>query len=506
MPPELTGVLRRLAQSLPASRVPGIANTNHVSFPINSRCPASCTMCSVKGSKGRYPAFSVEEVRAILTQVARLKSPRNDGWLDLWGGEPFADFDLLCGIVQVGNELGFSTISINTNGFWGKDPAEAERMLRELQAAAPSVHLRLTFSVDSFHQSQPILNIGNVANIILLLETKFPGINYSFHSLPTKDAAAARTKLATSIFDRGLSVGFLDSTGYRGTGTSLLIGLTEKSYKPRNFLTLGPCVDPRHPAEICDQLEPPSLFPARIANDQFPLSTVLAIGLNRQVYLQIEYIPIDLLPMGSVDKQSIAEIITGIEDHPIVASWGQRGYCEIYMHLVKIFDFDSWIRRFYAPQFILQGLEHDDPFAAIGEVDTLRPVLNPIDQVTLSGSQPLPVLWGFPDALADRLQGFCRDELTSYGGKTYALPGAHIIGAPGSLHEFLYTYGLRVPTEIEARELVSLAPQPIPRPFAATPMKMSGGLGIFYPDRKAFVTIYDSPIFTEAGFILLKEE
>ena len=65
--------------------------------------------------------------------------------------------------------------------------------------------------------------------------------------------------------------------------------------------------------------------------------------------------------MGRVDEYSVAGLIERVETDPIAVSLMRHGYSEIYSYLRELFDFDSWIRQFYSPHDVLQGLEADEP-------------------------------------------------------------------------------------------------------------------------------------------------
>ena len=79
------------------------------------------------------------------------------------------------------------------------------------------------------------------------------------------------------------------------------------------------------------------------------------------MYINLHFGSPDILPMGSVNKYSIKELIQRVEADPIAVSLLEHGYSSIYPNLNKLFNFDSWIKQFYSAYDILQGLESDKP-------------------------------------------------------------------------------------------------------------------------------------------------
>ncbi len=362
--PARTGILAKLAKKLPHGSAAGVFQPQRVSFNYTSRCNAKCAICLEAGHQQKFSPYTVEEAGTVLREAARLTQPgiRND--LHLWGGEPFLDLELLCGIAAEANRLGFLRLSVATNGFWGRNLGSAGWQLARFAEAAGSCELSLQLSCDTYHNSQPILSVDDLANIIYLVKTEFPQIGIAINCMGTLTyetqhalAAALTRRFAGQgrryIFDDDSSGKFF---GGRQDGSRFTVEeqIATDHLQP-SFC--GRCSD-RVPG-----LRARKLDPRQIASKDSPLDAYYAVGVDRQLYIHLEFGSPHILPMGNVLERSAEELVARVEMDPIAVSLLRHGYGEIYPQLKAVpgFDFDAWARQFCSFYDILMGLEQEVP-------------------------------------------------------------------------------------------------------------------------------------------------
>ena len=111
----------------------------------NYNCNAECRHCmfasSPKCEKNYISREMSEKVADILERSGALG-------VHIGGGEPFLDFDGLCGLVSALSRHGIGIDYIETNGFWAADEDAARRKLIVLKKLGVST---IMVSVDPFH-------------------------------------------------------------------------------------------------------------------------------------------------------------------------------------------------------------------------------------------------------------------------------------------------------------------------------------------------------------------
>lgn len=342
---------------------PSLAADGHGLFkPImtalnfTNRCNARCEMCLEKGNEKQFQPYSLEEAVGILRQISKLSPGTAKSYLHLWGGEPFLDFELLKGIVKEADKLGFKYIEIATNGFWGKDINEARAILTELLKQTGTSRLALQLSCDNFHQSQPILSPQYLANILSLAIIEFPAIRVSFNTLILSNYVSLHdvSKAVSSVDLKQDIKAFFDDQEYYSIffmqgnqGTKI-----EISFFPVSLS--GRCT-----SRLKEQFGNNPYKPEQIAGINYSTEHHLSIGIDRQLYISLQFSSPEILPIGSIREYPLKDLIERVEADPIAVSLMTHGYSEIYPHLKELFDFDSWIGQFHSAYDVLQGLEVD---------------------------------------------------------------------------------------------------------------------------------------------------
>ena len=119
----------------------------------------SCTHCSVASSPSISNEPSDDELVRIVDEILDA-GVRN---IQFTGGEPMLRESLLLRLMETAQARGVST-SMTSNGYWGKDPVEAEEKLKALRKAGL---ILLTISYDPFHEAflpiEAVQNIGRAA-------------------------------------------------------------------------------------------------------------------------------------------------------------------------------------------------------------------------------------------------------------------------------------------------------------------------------------------------------
>lgn len=112
---------------------------------IAEQCNAACEICCFSCSPRRRRVLSAELLADVIRQAGTLEHFVGIGFT---GGEPFLFPDLLLDASRLAGGAGFP-VSVNTNGFWGKDAGKARAMLADFREAGL---VSLSFSADPWHQ------------------------------------------------------------------------------------------------------------------------------------------------------------------------------------------------------------------------------------------------------------------------------------------------------------------------------------------------------------------
>jgi len=115
---------------------------------MTARCNATCAHCSKDYGPHRTEHLCKDEIFRLMNEAAAIQDGQPFA-IDLTGGEPFLEFDLLVDIISHGVRLG-AAVGCVTNAFWARDDAVARTKLTMVRDAGLSL---LSVSVSRFHQS-----------------------------------------------------------------------------------------------------------------------------------------------------------------------------------------------------------------------------------------------------------------------------------------------------------------------------------------------------------------
>jgi hypothetical protein len=140
------------------------ATARYVGLMVTRRCNMTCGHCSVASG----PEVRGEPSESTLRHWLRDAANAGVRSVRLTGGEPMLRPRVVLRLIRDGRALGVS-MAITTNGFWGRSPAAASRLVRQLVRAGLQT---LTVSVDRYHaafqDAQAAVHIARAAQPYLL--------------------------------------------------------------------------------------------------------------------------------------------------------------------------------------------------------------------------------------------------------------------------------------------------------------------------------------------------
>lgn len=138
--------------------MPEVAAT--IAILVTRRCNMTCAHCSVESSpRVNTKDPSEEELLDTIRQAASAGVKA----VQFTGGEPMMRQKVVLNLMRATHAMGLSC-GLTTNGFWGKNPRMARKLLKEMLRYGLQY---MTVSYDRYHAEfmgpQPILNIAEIA-------------------------------------------------------------------------------------------------------------------------------------------------------------------------------------------------------------------------------------------------------------------------------------------------------------------------------------------------------
>lgn len=147
---------------------------------MTRRCNASCDICCFFCSPASRKHLDADLIHSVLDQAASAGLEE----IHFTGGEPFLDFELLCGCVSQAAASGLSCF-IHTNGYWGENERDAANRIGRLKAAGVK---EICFSADVFHQkfippehlrsAMHIVRCAGISSSVTVLNVNIPPAAY----------------------------------------------------------------------------------------------------------------------------------------------------------------------------------------------------------------------------------------------------------------------------------------------------------------------------------------
>jgi len=111
----------------------------------NYNCTAECEHCMFASSPDCKKDYITREMSGKVSELLYRAGAYS---VHIGGGEPFMDFDGLCGLISALKKYGIYIDYIETNGYWAKDEAFARRRLEVLKRLGVET---IMVSVDPYH-------------------------------------------------------------------------------------------------------------------------------------------------------------------------------------------------------------------------------------------------------------------------------------------------------------------------------------------------------------------
>lgn len=114
-------------------------------FPTD-RCNARCDICCLHCGPERDNHLPRRLAEAAIREAGDMENMKT---LIISGGEPWLFREEVLGYARLASSLGLS-VTLYSNGFWGKDAAAAQKAVRQMKEAGVG---GLSFSADRYHQA-----------------------------------------------------------------------------------------------------------------------------------------------------------------------------------------------------------------------------------------------------------------------------------------------------------------------------------------------------------------
>ena len=154
---------------------------------VTNECPVMCAHCVAHSGAGLRGGMTCEQIEPIIRQIAQNPSSI---WIELCGGEPFENYEVLKHGCKITKDAGLKTM-IMTSCNWATSPAEVERLLAPIAGCVDRFHL----SMDPYHQR--VIPLENIHNAIQSIE-KY-GIDILILSTINKDDVAAGRNISDYV-------------------------------------------------------------------------------------------------------------------------------------------------------------------------------------------------------------------------------------------------------------------------------------------------------------------
>lgn len=118
---------------------------DRLEFSLTRKCNSQCIYCQADAGPWRNEVMEVNDACNYLFETAKVADLTS---FLLFGGEPMLYPTRAISIFNKARQISIPKISMLTNGIWGKEKAEAERLATKLKDSGLNI---LGISVDAFH-------------------------------------------------------------------------------------------------------------------------------------------------------------------------------------------------------------------------------------------------------------------------------------------------------------------------------------------------------------------
>lgn len=135
---------------------------HRLELTLTTKCNSRCAYCQANAGPWQNQVMEVEDAWGYLSEAARVADLKS---FLVFGGEPMLYPARAIAVFEKAQQLGIPRVDMLTNGIWGRDMNEAERLAKKLKDAGLN---QLGISVDAFHiQHVPLEYPRNAAQASL---------------------------------------------------------------------------------------------------------------------------------------------------------------------------------------------------------------------------------------------------------------------------------------------------------------------------------------------------
>lgn len=175
-------------------------NLNRLEFSLTTKCNSQCVYCQADAGPWLNEVMELSDARNYLSET--VKVAHLESFL-LFGGEPMLYPTRAVAILKKAQHSSIRKISMLTNGIWGKEKPEAEKLAERMKDSGLNV---LGISVDAFHlQFIPLEYPRNAAQAAV--KAGIEQVTWNVAVLESLDGANHYDKITRHILEELKSVG-----------------------------------------------------------------------------------------------------------------------------------------------------------------------------------------------------------------------------------------------------------------------------------------------------------
>jgi len=170
-------------------------NLKRLEFTLTTTCNSQCIHCQANASPTRNEVMTIQDAHNYLTEAVAVSNLES---FMVFGGEPMLYPEKATTIFQKANQLDIPSINMITNGAWGKNKENAEKLANKLKTAGLN---KVDISIDAFHaQYIPVECPKNAA--LALLKAGIKNVNWNVAVVESTDAQNEHDKKTKEILKK----------------------------------------------------------------------------------------------------------------------------------------------------------------------------------------------------------------------------------------------------------------------------------------------------------------
>lgn len=219
---------------------------NRIEFAVTYLCNSKCRHCQLgKDRQGRESPNHIDKSKAaeIVRKVGTKYSPQS---IMTFGGEPLLYPDIVCSIHKEAAEVGIPVRDVITNGFWGTQTKEIQKIANNLVESGVN---KVSISVDSFHQEFIPLEIVKKA-AQSLVDAGMPHVSWNPCWVVSRDHDNQYNHKTKALLNQLKDIPALESEGNIAQPRGRAQVLLRQLFPPRTRMPKGKCGDIPYAEEL----------------------------------------------------------------------------------------------------------------------------------------------------------------------------------------------------------------------------------------------------------------